>query len=101
MHSAVITADEQGKISITGELDFANVVSIWQQGRTLMEKSLFPVMTIDFNAVQRSNSAGLLLLISWLRDAKTFGKQITFQHVPARLLQAAKVSNLQTILPLG
>lgn len=84
---------------IKGEIDFANVIVVRQEGKDILSKATDAV-TFDFANVNKSNSAGLLLLISWLRDALRFKKQIHFHNVPQPLVRAARVSNLQTILPL-
>jgi len=55
---------------------------------------------IDLQAVERSDSAGLALLIEWLRVARHLNKTITFRNIPPQMHAIAQVSGLEEILPL-
>lgn len=96
---AISALSEANVYQVKGQIDFDNVKNVWQQGKEILSKSPAAV-TFDFAEVNKSNSAGLLLLIGWLRDALQLNKQVQFRNVPQPLLRAARVSDLQTILPL-
>ncbi len=55
-------------------------------------------LTFDLAGVQRVDSAGLALLLEWLREAQRRGKEIRFQNIPGQLAAIAKVSGLNDIL---
>lgn len=57
-------------------------------------------LDIDLTQVSRADSAGLALLVSWMRQAKQAEKDIYFQHIPEQMLAIAKASGLDEILPL-
>jgi phospholipid transport system transporter-binding protein len=57
-------------------------------------------LRIDLSAVTRSDSAGLALLIRWMREAKAIKKSLVFEQMPAQMLAMAEASGLDTILPL-
>lgn len=54
----------------------------------------------DFTRVERADSAALALLIEWQRMARRLGFSISFRNLPAQLMQIARVSELQEILPI-
>lgn len=57
-------------------------------------------MNIDLAKVSRADSAGLALLVAWMRQAHETDKVISFHHVPAQMLAIANASGLDAILPI-
>ena len=57
-------------------------------------------LDIDLSHVERSDSAGLALLVECLRHARQSGKTIRFFNIPAQMLAIARVSGLDEVLPL-
>jgi len=57
-------------------------------------------MNIDLSKVSRADSAGLALLVAWMRQANETDKVISFRHVPAQMLAIANASGLDAILPI-
>jgi phospholipid transport system transporter-binding protein len=60
-----------------------------------------PALNIDLANVSRADSAGLALLVAWMRQAKESDKVISFHHVPAQMLAIANASGLDAILPIN
>lgn len=58
-------------------------------------------VNIDLAAVSRSDSAGLALLIAWLRLAQAQKFEIHFDNLPEQMRQIARVSELEPLLPTG
>ena len=83
---------------ISGELNFTTAIALCTRGQQLIAENT--ALNFDFSQVNQSSSVGLALLIAWARKAKQLGKTVSFSHLPKELLAAAKVSNLDTILPL-
>ena len=83
---------------ISGELNFTTAIDLCTRGEQLITENA--ALNFDFSQVTQSSSVGLALLIAWARKAKQLGKTVTFSHLPKDLLAAAKVSNLDFILPL-
>lgn len=54
---------------------------------------------VDLDKVGRIDSAGLALLVEWMRCAKRQGVTLRFQNVPERMWAIAKISGLHQILP--
>lgn len=55
---------------------------------------------VDLKGVTESDSAGLALLLEWMRAAKNANKPITFKHLPEQMDAIAKASGLDELLPL-
>jgi phospholipid transport system transporter-binding protein len=55
---------------------------------------------IDLQHVTQADSAGLALLVDWMRAAKKAKKSIAFKHLPEQMNAIAKASGLDDLLPL-
>lgn len=55
---------------------------------------------IDLQHVTQADSAGLALLVDWMRVAKKAKKSIAFKHLPEQMNAIAKASGLDELLPL-
>lgn len=87
-----------GLLHVSGELTFATVNDILEPAQTLFES--IGELNIDLTGVTRSDSAGLAVLIDWMRTAKTSNKKIVFYNVPAQILEIANASGLDELLPM-
>ena len=90
----------EGRFQLAGELSFASVPQIYAQGHTLLADRA-ATLVLDLSSVERTDSAGLALLVEWLRQARHQRKDLRFQNIPAQLLAIAKASGLENILPLA
>ena len=84
-----ITVDE-GAIRIHGPLTFATVPDLLKESGNVI-KPASGTITIDLQDVCRADSAGLALLIEWLRVA---GSHARFVSIPAQLHRLIRVSGL-------
>ena len=84
---------------VAGELTFATVNGLLEQGPKLFENH--HELKIDLTEVTRSDSAGLALLIDWMRLAKEASKEIMFYNVPDQILAIAHASGVDELLPIG
>ncbi len=98
MAKYTVEVGEGGHYRIAGELTFETVPEIWQRHDRFAADG--DTVTVDLAGVTRADSAGLVLLVEWLRAAQHQHKQIRFQNIPGPLLAIAKVSSLDTLLPL-
>lgn len=83
---------------ICGDLTFSTASNLLSRGKVLIAKN--SSIHFDLSEVTHSSSIGLAVLIAWCRTARQMGKSISFSHLPANLLSAAKVSNLESVLPI-
>jgi phospholipid transport system transporter-binding protein len=97
MSEASIT-DDNGRLAIAGDLSFATIPRLWERWRSLGEGK--QALDVDLRAVQRSDSAGLALLIAGLRHARQTGQSVRFFNIPEQMLAIARVSGLEDMLPL-
>ncbi len=92
MSKAAIIADEKGQLIVSGELNFATIVGLWKQSLPLLTNR--SPIDIDLSQVTLSNSAGIALLIEWLKYAKQNNKAITFHGISAQLQSIAAVAGV-------
>ncbi len=93
-----IQQGREGRLEIHGELSFASVPALWRECRA--QCAAGNAIDIDLGQVQRSDSAGLALLVEWLREAQRSGANLRFFNIPAQMLEMARASGLEQILPL-
>ena len=97
--SADIKAVGDDKFAVTGELSFLSVPKLQKIGYHFITESAKPVF--DLKQVTVEDNSGLALLVEWARFAKKEqGKTICFINLPGQLLDIAKLSGLEHILPI-
>jgi len=96
--SADIRADGE-LLRVQGELTFTTVTALLGKSRPLFERAGERVV-VDLAGVERADSAGLAMLVEWMRLAKARGCGIAFSHLPAQMRDIALASDLDDILPL-
>lgn len=94
--SLTFDADKQ-LIRVGGELSFATVKDVLLQSNDVF-KSAADTFSIDLSAVTRSDSAGVALLVDWMRTAKKRNKKIVFHHIPSQMLAIAGASGIDELL---
>jgi len=85
-------------VLLDGELTFSTVNAILAESETLFEP--IKKLEIDFSDVTRSDSAGVALLVHWIRVSKQKNKTIVFHNLPAQMLAIADSSGFKDILPI-
>ncbi len=98
MAAARIERLPDGEWRISGELTFGTVTALLRDsggGFGAGQERL----RIDLGGVSRADSAGLALLVCWLRRARRAGVRVLFHGVPEQLLKIARVSGLEDMLP--
>lgn len=88
-----------GVVRVSGDLTFATVTALWRDSQPLLGAG-GARLQIDLAGVGHADSAGLALLVEWLRNARTAGVELVFQAVPAQLLAIASASGVDRLLPL-
>jgi phospholipid transport system transporter-binding protein len=87
---------EQGRYRVNGELSFGTVGALLEQSRKTFDAA--SSLDIDLSGVNHSDSAGLALLIEWLRLAKRSGKKLNYSNLPPQLLAIAHMSDVDDLL---
>jgi len=86
-----------GSWVLLGDLSFTTVPAL--RGALDINSADRPRISIDLAGVTRSDSAGLALLVEWLRESDRLGKTITFLNMPVQMQSIARVCGLEAILP--
>lgn len=89
---------ETNLIKMSGELTFLTVNAALAETEELFTS--IAELDIDLANVSRSDSAGLALLVHWVRTAKENNKKIVFHNIPSQMLSIADASGLDKLLPV-
>ncbi len=85
-----IIKENTGHFVIDGDLTFATI-----DKQTLKSFSFLKAakeVTIDLSRVSNTDSAGLALMIEWIKYSRQNRTQIAFKNIPEQLLNLAKLS---------
>lgn len=85
-----IIKESTGHFVIDGDLTFATI-----DKQTLKSFSFLKAakeITIDLSRVSNTDSAGLALMIEWIKYSRQSRTQIAFKNIPEQLLNLAKLS---------
>lgn len=55
-------------------------------------------LVFDLAGIETCDSAALAVLLEWQRNAAARGSSVVYRHVPERLLQLARISELEPVL---
>jgi phospholipid transport system transporter-binding protein len=94
--TARIEALGAGRFRVSGVLNARTVVDLLKHSR-----ERFAGVTrieVDLGAVAESDSAGLALLLEWLRMARQAGLQIHYANMPAQISALARISEVDDLL---
>lgn len=97
--AAATTERDGDTLLVRGELDFDSVAELWATTKTLFRAE--PILRIDLSGVRRSNSAGVALLVEWLRQARNRQRKLVFVNVPDQMQAIIRVVDLETVLPVA
>ena len=95
MSEAKIESLGQGLFSVGGVLDATTVTAILKRSRALFADSA--VISLDLAGVTEGDSAGLALLIEWLRLAQQKRQKISFVNVPQQIEALARISEVEDL----
>ena len=88
-----------GSYRVTGHLVFDSVRDVLRASSSVFQSE--PQLSIDLSGVESADSAGLALLIEWYCSAEKAKRAIRFTGLPAQLRALAKISDIESVLPLG
>lgn len=86
----------QDSFTVSGELVFKTVPRWRRIGRQYIDSTEEPIF--EFSNITRCDSAGVALLLAWLRDAKERGRVIRFAQMPQQLTEIAQVYGVLEVL---
>jgi len=99
MSDTQLNKRDTGEIAVSGCLGLIEVAGLLKSSKSLFNGQ--GDLTFDLSAVEKSDSSGLALLVEWMSMAKKSSQDITFQGVSKQMLDIARVSGLDKVLPLA
>jgi phospholipid transport system transporter-binding protein len=85
-----------GRFELSGEVSFATAEQILRASqKTFAGQSKIEV---DLSGVEKTDSAGLALLLEWVRSSKQAGADIRFLSVPEKVRSIAQTAEVEALL---
>ena len=89
--------DQSGTgFSLRGRLTRENVAELWPRGTEAIAGSSF--VDLDLEQVSMCDTAGVAMLVDWLRIARSNDRELRFHGAPDQMLAIARVSDLAQLL---
>lgn len=85
-----------GRFSLEGEVGFGTVMDLLRESHTLFEHE--ERVRLNFSGVERINSAGLALIIEWMREARHASRILQISNPPEELLAMARICDVEDLL---
>lgn len=89
-----------GHFQVSGELSFNTVNTLLAESREQLFAVPAEILELDLGGVNRADSAGLALLLEWMRIARSRNMEIRYHHLPEQLLAIAQAGELEDLLPV-
>ena len=97
MSKVKLESRDANQFTLSGELTFDTAQELFDQAaRIFSGKSR---VTVDLSDINRVDSAGLALLMEWLRVARREKVELEFRNLPAQMTSLIMVSGLQELFP--
>lgn len=94
MSTAKLETVGDGKFVVSGILDATTVTAVLKRSYALFSG---PTLQVDLAGVTESDSAGLALMLEWLRLARKKNQQITFLNMPHQIAALARISEVEDL----
>lgn len=91
-----LTETVPGAFAVAGPVTFATAGDLLEAGRARFAGQ--PAVVVNLKNVSRVDSAGLALLLEWLRRARAERQAMTFTDLPDKLLAIARLSGVDGLL---
>lgn len=101
MNGGASVSAQGDTLAVSGVLDFDSVAAVQGAGRAWLADTAGGSCRLDLGGVEYSSSAGIALLLDWLRAATALGKSLSVENMPADMQALAKVSGVDAFLPRG
>ena len=86
----------EGRFSLGGQVSFQTAETILRESAKLF--AAHERIRINLSAVERTDSAGLALLLEWISQAAKSGKQIAFDEIPEKIHAIAVTAEIDELL---
>lgn len=92
MHKTADIAFQDNRYMIGGDLSFDNVMSVYQ--KSLEQSGNSSELIFDFSRLHSTDSAGLALIVEWIKLSKQLSKPIHFYHLSEDIMSLAKAAGV-------
>jgi len=92
------SAATSNRITVSGKLDSASVPDRLRRSGDWFASAGETV--IDLAGVERADSAGVALLLDWVRDARAAGTTLAFANAPPQMRAIIDFCALNDVIPL-
>jgi len=96
MANAELSSISQDRAQLSGDLLNNTVVAVIEPGKKLMAAAA-ENWTLDMVAVERVSSAGVALLLEWLRYARSRNLEFKIENLPSHMQPIIRVSDLEPL----
>lgn len=99
---ATVTKQADGRFKITGNLNRKTVMDCWPDQSLAVNELKKQVLSlqIDMQGVLNVDTAGLAWLMHLAKECQDAQVDISLKEVPTGLINLAKLSNVEGLLPL-
>lgn len=97
---AGIKSVSANRLAVVGELTSSSAPALDDEGRRLVAGASGDC-EIDLAGVSFGSSAGVALLLSWLRAGRAAGRRVVFLNLPQGMRSIINVSGLDSIIPVA
>jgi phospholipid transport system transporter-binding protein len=87
-------------VQVAGSLDFASVPARLRESSGWFKAHDAGLTRVDLGGVIRADSAGVALLLEWIRDAEQAGAKLQFTNAPAQMRAIIDFCALGDVIPL-
>lgn len=98
MDKVEFQSEGNGAFRVQGRMNFESCPAALDDSMHLFAD--LPRIELDFSGVTQVDSAGLALLVEWVGWAKRRHRDLEFRHVPAQVLALARISDVESMLPV-
>ena len=95
MKSLIIKQQANGRYDIIGHLTFATINN---KTSIVLKPDDDATISLNFDHIETSDSAGLALIIEWLKSAHKRQITLRLKNLPEQILSLAKLSDVDTLL---
>ncbi len=86
------------RFAVRGAMTFVTAARLHAAGLAALGSSRDSRLELDCAAVAEADSAGLAVLVDWLAWARASGRVLLLRNVPGKLLDIARISELDELL---
>lgn len=90
---------EPGHWAVSGDFGLETAAAVLASGQSAF--SGVPRAAVDLSGITDADSAGLAVLIEWVRAARQSGRRIEFMGLPPRLAELARIGGVADLLPVA